>query len=125
MSETDSKVCVPPAMFRAVRALMGVENEWLAQRWEVGLRSVERWQSTTTMPAGCAEDLLKLHEDFASLVFTLIEQAEAGTPLIVFRRAKIVPGTDMPAGFWNAAVSVAISDLIDSGGELPQVEFDA
>ncbi|RSX48954.1 helix-turn-helix domain-containing protein [Bifidobacterium castoris] len=58
----DDEACLTAAEFHCLRQQLGLTARWLAERWDVTERSVQRWETSRRLPADLTEDLLSLRE---------------------------------------------------------------
>lgn len=106
------------AEFRLARHLLGLPAEWLAQRWDVNLRTIQRWDmATSPVPAAIAAML----EGLMAEAFDVVEDLATALPpdgrLIMPRTDEDVHGGDYPAS-WYRAIGARLMD------ERPDVTFD-
>lgn len=90
-----------PAEFKSLRESMGLTTKWLAARWDVSEYSVQRWESTRTLPEELEKDITGLKESFDHEV-RVNASAHADT-LIVPRTNKESP-RGLPAA-WHRAIA--------------------
>lgn len=87
-----------PAEFKSCRQSMGLTTAWLAHRWGVAERSVQRWERDRILPDNLAADLAGLQVRFAAEVAKAVE--EDGDAIIV-PRTNLDSVGGFPASWWQ------------------------
>lgn len=88
-----------PAECRILRESLGLTAAWLARRWGVSERAVQRWESRASMPPRFRDDLWRLRVDQKRAVAAI---AEPGRTLLVPR---VGAADGMPTA-WHRALAM-------------------
>ncbi len=58
----DDERRLTPAEFHCLRQQLGLSTRWLAERWDVAERSVQRWENSRMLPLEFSVDMLDLRD---------------------------------------------------------------
>ena len=89
-----------PAEFHCLRQQLGLTTKWLANRWRVTERSVQRWENSRCLPLEFTEDILTLRRRQLDMIRTQCEQAMRTQSGIMVPRKNIMP-VEYPAEWWQ------------------------
>lgn len=89
-----------PAEFHCLRQQLGVTTKWLANRWNVTERSVQRWENSRCLPFEFTKDLLALRARQLDLIRTQCEEAMRAQSGVMVPRKNIMPA-EFPAEWWQ------------------------
>lgn len=95
------------AEFAAMRKIMGVFREDLAQKLEVNPRTIQRWESgESPIPWGIEDEISEIFENFTNAVQAITDAAEASPIPYRFRFLKGAEDSPKKAEY-NALLRVA------------------
>ncbi|MCH4835650.1 helix-turn-helix domain-containing protein [Bifidobacterium pseudolongum] len=96
----DDERRLTPAEFHCLRQQLGVTTKWLASRWNVTERSVQRWENFRCLPLEFTEDVLALRTRQLDLIHTQCEEAMRAQSGVMVPRKNIMPA-EYPAEWWQ------------------------
>lgn len=89
-----------PAEFHCLRQQLGVTTKWLANRWHVTERSVQRWENFRCLPFEFTQDILALRTRQLEMIRTQCEEAMRTQSGVMVPRKNIMPA-EYPAEWWQ------------------------
>lgn len=98
-----------PATFRSVREGLGLPHAWLAARWDIATRTIERWEAGTSPVPQFAEEDLQVLEMMAAEHVTRHVAALRG------HRAPVLTIEDDPDAWparWQRAVAFRVRQQV-------------
>lgn len=91
-----------PAEMKCLRESLGLSTAWLARRWDVAERSVQRWERDRQLPVALEEDLERLAVERDQQVAAIVRES-GNAPILVPRLDR--EGDEWPAE-WHRAVAL-------------------
>ena len=96
----DDEKRLTPAEFHCLRQRLGVTAKWLASRWNVTERSVQRWENFRCLPLEFTEDVLALRTRQFDLIRTQCEEAMRAQIGVMVPHKNIMPA-EYPDEWWQ------------------------
>ena len=96
----DDEACLTAAEFHCLRQQLGLTTKWLAARWGVTERSVQRWEIDRRLPFDLTEDMLSLRERQRREIEHESEEAMRTMGGVMVPRKNMLPA-EYPAEWWQ------------------------
>lgn len=98
----EEDACLTAAEFHCLRQQLGLTTKWLAERWQVTERSVQRWETSAErrLPFDLTEDMLSLRTRQLREIEQASEDVMRTMGGVMVPRKNLIP-SEYPAEWWQ------------------------